>query len=409
MGVHAIRGENVTLEELMVAGPMAPIRNPYPLYSRLRRETPVVQLPRIQSPLSDDSAPPSFMLTRYDDVRSTLRNEDLFSNGIVQRTMGVVMGPTIVGMNGREHLKHRALVTPALAPRALRGDFPGFVDSIAHRIIDSFANKGSADLRADFTFYYPLTVFVDILGLPAEDVGDFHDWGIDLTLVAHDPPKGIAASKKMLDYLTPVVEQKRANPESDLISKLATAEVDGQRLSDLEVVSFLRLLVLAGAETTYHLMGSALFAMLSDSDLLERVSAERDLIPKLLDETLRWESPIGTVMRDTTEDTELGGVEIPAGANILCHLGSANRDEQRFPDPDRFDIDRADKEHIGFGFGKHYCAGSRLALLEAEVGLNAILDRLPNLRMQPGADAGVIGFSFRGPDCLPVEFDRATG
>jgi cytochrome P450 len=115
------------------------------------------------------------------------------------------------------------------------------------------------------------------------------------------------------------------------------------------------------------------------------------------------------VLRETTGDTEVGGVEIPAGATVLCHVGSANRDERRFPDPDRFDIDRADKEHIAFGFGKHYCAGSRLALLEAEVGLNAILDRLPNLRMQPGADSGVIGFSFRGPDCLPVEFDRATG
>jgi cytochrome P450 len=402
-------GDDVTLEELLVAGPMAPIRNPYPLYAQLRRETPVVQLPRTQGPLADDSAPPAYMLTRYDDVRSALRDDVRFSNAIVQRTMGVVMGPTIVGMDGPEHLKHRALITPALAPRALRGDFPGVVDSIAHRIIDSFAKKGSADLRADFTFSYPLTVFVEILGLPPEDVGDFHDWGIDLTLVAHDPQKGIAASQKMLEYLAPIVEQKRANPGSDLISKLATAEVDGQRLSDLEVVSFLRLLVLAGAETTYHLMGSGLFAMLSDADLLERVSAERDLIPALLDETLRWESPIGTVLRETTGDTEVGGVEIPAGATVLCHVGSANRDERRFPDPDRFDIDRADKEHIAFGFGKHYCAGSRLALLEAEVGLNAILDRLPNLRMQPGADSGVIGFSFRGPDCLPVEFDRATG
>lgn len=387
-------GAELRLEEILFMGPMAPVRNPHVLLKRLRDETPVVKGPT-----------DSYVVTRYEDVRDVLRNNELFSSGIVQRTMGIVMGPTIVGMDGREHLRHRALVTPALAPRALRGDFPKLVEQTAHRHIDQFAGAGQVDLASQFTFLYPLSVFVGILGLPEEDVEDFHNWGVDLTLVVFDPGKGIAASQKMYNYLAPVVARKRENPSDDLISVLATAEVDGTELTDEEVISFLRLLVLAGAETTYHLMGSALYAMLQDAELMERVTSDRSTIPRLLNETLRWESPIGTVMRETSEDTELGGVLIPKDSAVLAHLGSANRDERIFENPDVFDIDRDSNDHLAFGLGKHYCAGSRLALLEAEVGLNALFDRIGNIRSQPGEDYGVIGFSFRGPDRLPILFD----
>lgn len=397
----------MTLDELLSAGPMAPVANPHPLYRKLRDESPVVTISSAIDGGEGDGSPGSVMITRYEDVRSTLKNDAVFSSAVNNRTMGIVMGPNIVGMDGREHLKHRALVTPALAPRALRGDFPGLVEKIAGEIVDRFASKGSADLRADYTFSYPLSVFVEILGLPKEDVDDFHDWGIDLTLVAHDPPKGLAASAKMLEYLQPIVERKREEGGTDLISSLANAEVERQRLTDLEVVSFLRLLVLAGAETTYHLMGSCLYALLQDRELMERIVADRSLIPKLMDETLRWESPIGTVMRETVQDTEIAGIEIAKGTNVLCHVGSANRDERRFPNPDVFDLDREDNEHIAFGFGKHYCAGSRLALLEGEIGLNVLLDRIQDIEPVPREEFHVIGFSFRGPDRLPVTFRAA--
>ena len=321
--------------------------------------------------------------------------------------MGIVMGPTLLGMDGPEHLKHRALIAPALSPAALRGDFPAVVRKFADQILDRLASKGSADLSADFAFSYPLVVLVDILGLPPEGVDEFHSWAIDLTKVVYDPPKGLAASQKMLAALEPLVRRKRENPEADLISVLATEEVEGERLTDFEVVSFLRLLVLAGAETTYHLMGSALYCLLRDPELMDRVLADRSLLPALLHETLRWEAPISTVIREVTEDTEIAGVAVAAGTNVLCHIGSANRDEERFGDPDRFDIDRVDKDHIAFGFGKHYCAGSRLALLEAQVGIDAVLDRLPSLRPQPDEQFDIIGFAFRGPDRLPVHFDPA--
>jgi cytochrome P450 len=189
-----------------------------------------------------------------------------------------------------------------------------------------------------------------------------------------------------------------------MISMLVTAEIDGQKLSDYEVVSFLRLLVLAGAETTNHLLGTICYVLLHDPVLMERVRSDRALIPALFHEAMRWESPIGTLMREATTDTEISGVAIPKGSSVLCHIGAANRDEQQFSNADLFDIDRVANEHIGFGYGRHYCAGSHLAKLEAEVALNALLDRLQELKPDPRKPSRIIGFSFRGPDSLPVTF-----
>ncbi len=391
----------LTLRELLLAGPIAPIEDPYRLYARLRREEPVAKLP--------PHLHPGFFVTRFEDVYAVLRNHELFSSrSNADRGIGIVMGRTIIGMDGGEHLRHRALITPSLAPRSLRGEFPKIVERIAHALIDSFARRGEVDLVADFTFVYPLRVFVEILGLPPDEVTTFHNWAIDLSHVAKDPTRGVAAAQKTKDYLAPLVERKRARPENDLISELATAVVDGESLSDDEIVSFLRLLVIAGADTTYHLMGSALVALLRDPELLASVRADRDQIAALLDETLRWEPPVQITTREAVDDTVLSGVQIPKGHDVVACIGSANRDERRFPDPDRFDVQRRGEPHIAFGFGRHYCAGSRLAILEATVGLNALLDRLPELRLDPDADrARVIGVAFRGPDHLKVRFARS--
>lgn len=395
--------QELTVEELFAAEAMGAIPDPHPLYRKLRDESPVLAIDNPLGELGDGTG--FVMITRYDDVRSTFKNDELFSSALVNRQMGMLLGPTIIGMDGREHLKHRALVTPSLAPRALRGDFPAFVEGVAHQLIDRFATRGTADLRSEFTFTYPLRVFVEILGLPSEDVDQFHHWAADLATVTTDVGKGVAAAQAMLEYLTPIVERKRSEGGEDLVSHLARAEVDGERLSDFEVVSFLRLLVTAGAETTYHLLGSCIVALLRDPELQERVRSDRSMVEPFLHEILRWESPVALLVREATEDTEIGGVEVGKGTTVLCNIASANRDERRFPNPDSVDIDREDNEHIAFGFGKHYCAGSRLALLEAEVGLNALLDRLPGLSAQPGEDFGVIGVRFRGPDRLPITFD----
>ncbi|MBY0399426.1 cytochrome P450, partial [Myxococcota bacterium] len=308
-------------------------------------------------------------------------------------------------MDDREHLKHRNLVTPALAPRALRGDFPKRARAIADELIDRMQSRGEADLVRDFTFDYPLRVFGEILGLPQAELEPFHGLAIDLTRVADDPGKGMAASRRLRELLLPRVEQERAVPSESLIGRLAQARVDGERLSDEEVVSFLRLLVAAGAETTYHLMGTVLFALLARRPVFEALVADRTRLRRVLDETLRWESPIQIVTREAVCDLVLRDVAIPAGSTIVVGIGSANRDERAFPDPDRFDPDREGTEHLSFGFGKHYCAGSRLAYLEAEIGLEALFDRFgARLALEPGADPALVGVAFRGPNRLPVRF-----
>ena len=387
-----------TTEELFGGTQMSPIEDPYPVYRRLRREQPVCAI----KVLRENSG---YMVTRFDDVYVALKDDDVFSNRSNANGIGLVMGRTIVEMDGTEHLRHRNIITPALAPRALRGDFPRLVEATAHELIDRFAGRGRADLVEEFTFTFPLQVFTQILGLDPEMATTFHRWAIDLSWVGRDPQRGLKATKLLADHLLPVVAQRRADPTDDLISRLVNAEVEGRGLEDEEVVSFLRLLVMAGAETTYHLMGSTLFGLMTRSEQLDEVRQDRSQLDAAIEETLRWESPVQIVTRETLQPTVLSDVEIPAGSELIVAIGSANRDESRFEDPDRFDLHRKGPEHIAFGFGKHYCAGSRLALMEARVGISALLDRLPNLQLDPGQDATVVGMAFRSPNRLPVLFD----
>jgi cytochrome P450 len=391
------------IHELMTLGPMAPVKDPFAIYRELRDKHPVFDIRTTGAP----GTARSVMVSRYEDVKGIMRDNETFSNGIVQRTMGLVFGPTIIGMDGKEHLKHRTLITPSMTTRELRGAaFPVEVRKIADEFIDKFIADGAADLHEKFCYSFPLSVFITLLGIEIGDVKEFHDISKDLCLIAQNPEKGFAASTWLLNYLEPIVQEKRRKPGSDLISVLVQSEVDGEKLSDLEVVSFLRLLTLAGAETTNHLLGTTLVALLADPALMARVRADRALIPALLQEAMRWESPIGTVMRDAVCDTEIAGVPIEKGTEIICHLGSANRDERQFANPDVFDIDRPDCDPIPFGYGRHYCAGSHLAKMEAEIGVNALLDRLGNIQVVPGEEFSVVGFSFRGPDRIPVTFDR---
>ena len=381
---------------------IGPVENPFPTFRRLRQEEPVILL--------KGAAYYAHMVTRFDDCIEILKDDKRYSNRSNSRGIGLVMGKTIVEMDGPEHTKHRNLVTPSLAPRALRGDFMAIVDKIANEIIDDFAGQGEVDLVKEFTFNYPLRVFTTILGLPAEDVKFVHETAAALATIGVDPAAGFAASAKLKEYLAPLVKGRRDNPEDDLLSKLCTSEVNGEHLTDEEIISFVCLLVLAGAETTYHLLGSALYGLLTNQKQLAEVRDNSDLVVPALDETLRWESPVGLVSRLCEEDVKIGDYEIAKGEAVILALGSANRDENKFDDPDQFNIHRgaeALKEHRAFGLGKHFCAGSRLAYAEAKVGLEVLLKRLPNLRFQDGEEekSMVVGLAFRGPNQLPVQFD----
>ncbi len=376
---------------------MSEVPDPYPVYARLRREAPVKCL--------DLPMAPGYLVTRYDDVVTVLKDATLFSSQANAKGIGLVMGKTILEMDGKEHTRHRNIISMAFVPKALKGELPDTIASIAHDMIDRFAGDGHADLVAQLTRTFPLRVIAHIIGVPIEDYETFKRWSLDLIGFADDPPKGFEAAEKLVDYLRPIVEARRSEPRGDLLSTLVHAEVDGQRLDDDEIYAFLKLLLPAGSDTTYRLLGNALYAVLTHSEQFEEVRADRTKIAALIEETLRWESPVQYASRETTALVALGEIDLPAGTQLLTALGSANRDERHFSDPDRFDIHRRIDEHMAFGFGRHFCLGSHLARLEATTALNALFDRLPNLRLERGQACGVVGLAFRSPNRLPVQFE----
>lgn len=386
-----------TPQELLMLGPIDPVENPYYIYRTLRDTAPVGRVGR------------SYYIASFELVSQALLDDETFSsksNSPDYPGIGMVFGQTIVGMNGTEHLKHRNLITPALRPKSLGPEFRERAHNTANRLIDQFADAGRANLVPDFTFLYPLSVFVQILGLPEEDAGDFHRWGIDLTHVVADPARGLHGSACLAKYLGPVVERKRENPTGDLISRLIEAEVMGERMTDEEIISFLRLLITGGADTTYHLLGNVLHTLLNDAALLELVTDDRTKLEPLLWESLRWESPVQYVSRQTNRETEIGGITIPDDTPVMALLGAANRDERAFPQPDVFDINRDQGKSLAFGYGRHYCAGADFGLTEATIGLNTLLDRLHDLRFDPAAPISSIrGVAFRGPSHLKVLYN----
>lgn len=387
-----------TTVELFGGTMMSPVPNPYPVYKRLRDEWPVA--------LVDGIFGQHYLVTRYEDALTVLRDSERFSSRANARGIGLVLGRTILEMDGPEHIRHRRLITPALTPRALTsGDLPEAIRATAHDLVDRFASRGHAELVEEFTFLFPIQVFTkQFLQLPEQDAKQFHHWALDLISIADDPPRSFAAAQAIVDYLKPVLEHRRREPGEDLISLLATARVEGEQLTDEEILSFCRLLVPAGAETTYRLLGSALFALLTHPEAMDAVRQDGELLPQVIEETLRWESPVQYVTRETTMDTELGGTVIPRKMLVSVALGSANRDERRYPDPDRFDLHRDTEGHLAFGFGRHYCAGSHLGRLEARIGLEVLLERLPDLVHDDSFEDAVVGLAFRSPNALHVKY-----
>jgi cytochrome P450 len=375
---------------------MSPIRDPWPMYRRLRHEHPVLP---IRSYFGVEN-----LITRYDDVQTILRDPVRFSSRANARGIGIVMGRTIIEMEGKEHVRHRNLIAPFFSPRALREELSGMLKRIANELIDPIAAKQSAELVREFTFTYPLRVIAEIIGIPIGDFHSFHHMALDLISIADDPGKGLAAAQQLAEYLLPIVNERREDPRPDLLSKLVHGEVDGNRLNDEEIISFLRLLLPAGADTTYRLIGTTLYALLTHRDQFDEAMADRAQLSGAIEEALRWESPVQYVSRETTDDLTLGDTALSAGEMLFVCVGSANRDETKFPDADRFDIHRRADDHVAFGFGPHFCAGSHLARMEASVALNALLDRLPGLRLDPAIEANIVGLAFRSPDRLPVLF-----
>jgi cytochrome P450 len=341
----------------------------------------------------------------YDECQTVLTHPDTFSSSIYDTIMGPVMGRTLLELQGAEHRASRALVSPSFRAALLdrwRGEL---VEVVVHELIDSFAPRGQAELAREFTFAFPVQVIARIMGLPRQDYPRFQRLSIELLNVVYNWDCGIAASASLKAYFNEILAERRRHPQDDLITMLSQSEIDGTRLTDDEIFAFLLLILPAGVETTYRASGNLLVALLTDAEQLDRVRANPGMLRGAFEEALRWEPPITTVMRVAARDCELSGVGIPAGTNVSVSVAAANRDPKRYPNPDRFDPARKNIAHLTFGGGPHLCLGMHLARMEATVAINALLDRLPDLRLDPSAPAPHIsGMAFRSPAALPVEF-----
>jgi len=258
----------------------------------------------------------------------------------------------------------------------------------------------------NLTFPFPVTVIARLLGLPREDLPQFHRKAVELISVGFDFDRGMRASQGLYEYFCGIIEERRVNPSDDVISVLTKAELEGERLTNDEICAFLRLLLPAGAETTYRSSSNLLFGLLTNPEQLDALRNDRALMTQAIEEGLRWEPPLLTIMRTATRDTVVDGVEVNAGATIVVNMGSANHDEKVWDHAEEFDILRTPKQHMAFAWGPHMCLGLHLARMETRVVLSRLLDRLPGLRLDPDADAPYItGMTFRAPPALPVGWD----
>ena len=382
------------------------VRDPFPRMQELRRECPVHSGPIDLGEgleLPDPSRPAPVTVFGFEETVQVLRDNDTFSSGVYEGIMGLVMGRTILQMDEPEHRIARAMVSSSFRSKVLERWEEGLVGLVVNELIDSFFDRGHADLVREVTFNFPAQVIARILGLPRSDYPRFQRWTVELTSVAANWDRGVAASEALREYFAGVMEERRSERGDDLISELVRVEVEGTKLSDEEIYSFLRLLLPAGVDTTYRATGNLLFGLLHDRAQFDALYEDRSLFPQAFEEGLRWEPPVSVILRRATRDTELAGVKIEEGADIALMLGAANRDERKYSDPDAYNMFREVRQHVGFGFGVHVCLGMHLARMESRVAVNTLFDRLGRFTLDPAVETPHIeGLAFRSPLSLPV-------
>lgn len=350
------------------------LTNPYALYAAMRKEGPVGFLEPAKF----------FAIVRYDDVVAALKNHKIFSNQayrfIGEREQAATgqepLPPSLVAHDPPRHTQLRNLILRAFTPSVIASLEPR-IREISRSLVAEMAKKDRFDLVSDFTIPLPMIVIAELLGVEPERREQFKKWCDEmLTTVSfigeNDPMRSARAGAEVAAYFKEVIERRGSSSPNDLLSTLLHAEIEGEKLSLPDVLAFANLLLLAGNETTTSLLGNAFVALTEHPDQYHKMLADPGRIPNVVEEVLRWQSPAQMVMRVATEDTQVGGTPIPKGSMVTPMLASANRDEARFPDGERFNIERDTRGHIAFGLDIHFCLGAALSRLEGRVALEEL-------------------------------------
>ena len=391
------------------------VRDPYPMFAGIRADSPVMEVHFGPEPGDttrlDRKAPRMtslFTVMNHELAQRVLTDDERFSSAGHASFMGQVLGRSILEMDGPEHVRHRALVAKAFRARVLEGWSDTIIGPTVSELIDAFADDGHADLIPQLTFPFPVRVIARVLGLPESDWPRFLRLSTELIGVMRNWDRAVAASQELRGYFADIIADRRRHAREDLVSQLIEAEVDGRRLERRGDLSVPAAAPARGGGDDLSVVEQPAVRPAVASGSVGGGPGRPGLVPQAIEEALRWETPLLTVARTATEDVELGGVRVPAGGFVAVSLGAANRDPARYPEPDAFDVFRGDKQHMSFGDGAHKCLGMHLARVEMRVLLDAVLDRLPGLRLDPGGnDTHIHGLLFRSPPNLPVRFDPA--
>ncbi|HZO75287.1 MAG TPA: cytochrome P450 [Ktedonobacteraceae bacterium] len=386
------------------------LANPYPLYHRLRSEDPVHW----------DHYLHAWVVTRYADVVTVFQRfsanrtptpEQLTALGLSALTpLAQVMIHQMLFLDPPAHNRVRGLASKAFTPRRVES-LRSHIQDITNSLLDAVQDKGQMDIIADLAYPLPAIVTAEMLGVPTADWPQLTAWSADFAQVLgnfqHNPDSAarvISSLEQMVAYFQAAVSEQRKRPRDGLISAFLAAEQDGDRLTEEEVVANTIVTMVGGQETTTNLIGNGMLTLLRHRDQLELLQSDFSLVPSAVEELLRYESPSQHTARLAPYDTELGGKSIRQRQAVIAVMGAANRDPERFPDPDRLDICRKDNRHVAFAWASHFCFGAPLARIEGQIAFEAILRRMPRIQLAPGPITWRENLGLRGLVALPVTF-----
>jgi pimeloyl-[acyl-carrier protein] synthase len=386
------------------------LADPYPLYRQLREEDPVHWDPFLHA----------WVVTRYDDVMQVLSSfsadrtptpKQLSSMGLGDLTpIAQVMVQQMLFMDAPSHTRLRGLCAEAFTPSRVEG-MRSHIQEIANRLLDKVQGAGRMEVIADFAAPLPAIVTAEMLGVPTSDHAQLKNWSADFAEMLgnfqHNPNRVVRVLQSleaMLEYFRNMIAELRKKPRPGLINSLLTAEVKGDRLSEEEVIANSILTMVGGQETTTNLIGNGIVSLLRNPQEADKLRQDRSIIGPAVEELLRYESPSQYTGRLAPADIEMGGKKISKRQAVLAVMGAANRDPERFPDPDRLDLTRKDNRHVAFGWGAHFCFGAPLARIEGQIAFATVLERFRDMRLEPGPLVWRENLGLRGLTALPVSF-----